>query len=154
MIFRSGFSSSTWGASLWAFLLLPCNLPGRDARIGQHARLTGSPQRRKRGCGRGDDEVDGEYGEDLGRPWREVLLFPTPWERSARATIGSSKGRGVSREMARPPAERGWASSCRGEYAEQGEPPWASSPWEEVRAQLAAIFGELETFCASHNREG
>ena len=36
-------------------------------------------------------------------PWREVLLFPMPWERSARATIGSNKGRGVSRGMARPP---------------------------------------------------
>jgi hypothetical protein len=36
-------------------------------------------------------------------PWREVLLFPAPWERSARATIGSNKGRGVSRGMTRPP---------------------------------------------------
>jgi hypothetical protein len=60
-------------------------------------------------------------------PWREVLLFL---------------------------AERGWASSCRGEYAEQEEPPWAISPWEEVRAQLAAINGELETSCAAHIRKG
>jgi hypothetical protein len=30
-------------------------------------------------------------------------MFPVPWEWSARATIGSNKGRGVSRGMARPP---------------------------------------------------